>query len=28
LVPSPDLMASATRDSDYKKWTREFLGGS
>ncbi|GAA0583787.1 isocitrate lyase/PEP mutase family protein [Craurococcus roseus] len=27
-LPAPGLMASATRDSDYKKWTRDFLGGA
>lgn len=26
-VPSADFMAKATRDADYKGWTREFLGG-
>jgi carboxyvinyl-carboxyphosphonate phosphorylmutase len=26
-VPSADFMAKATRDTDYKNWTREFLGG-
>jgi len=26
-VPSPDFMARATRDADYKGWTKEFLGG-
>jgi len=25
-LPAPGLVASATRDSDYKRWTREFLG--
>jgi carboxyvinyl-carboxyphosphonate phosphorylmutase len=26
-VPSADFMARATRDADYKSWTKEFLGG-
>jgi carboxyvinyl-carboxyphosphonate phosphorylmutase len=26
-VPSPEFMAKATRDADYKGWTKEFLGG-
>jgi oxaloacetate decarboxylase len=26
-LPAAGLMASATRDSDYKRWTRDFLGG-
>jgi carboxyvinyl-carboxyphosphonate phosphorylmutase len=26
-VPSADFMAKATGDTDYKNWTREFLGG-
>jgi len=26
-VPSADFMAKATRDTDYKGWTKEFLGG-
>jgi oxaloacetate decarboxylase len=26
-VPSADFMAKATRDADYKGWTKEFLGG-
>jgi oxaloacetate decarboxylase len=26
-VPSADFMAKATRDADYKDWTKEFLGG-
>lgn len=26
-VPSADFMAKATRDADYKAWTKEFLGG-
>ena len=26
-VPPAEFMAKATRDSDYKGWTREFLGG-
>jgi oxaloacetate decarboxylase len=26
-VPSPEFMAKATRDADYKRWTKEFLGG-
>ena len=26
-VPSAEFMAKATRDGDYKKWTRDFLGG-
>jgi carboxyvinyl-carboxyphosphonate phosphorylmutase len=26
-VPSAEFMAKATRDADYKKWTKEFLGG-
>ena len=26
-LPKDDLMARATRDADYKRWTREFLGG-
>ena len=26
-VPSPEFMAKATRDTDYKGWTKEFLGG-
>ena len=27
-LPAPGLMAAATRDSDYKRWTRDFLGGA
>ena len=27
LVPKDDLMARVTRDADYKRWTREYLGG-
>jgi oxaloacetate decarboxylase len=27
-LPTPDLVARATRASDYKQWTRDFLGGS
>lgn len=27
-LPAPGLVASATRDSDYKEWTRDFLGGA
>lgn len=26
-LPAPGLMAAATRDGDYKKWTHDFLGG-
>jgi len=26
-VPSSAFMAKATRDEDYKGWTKEFLGG-
>jgi oxaloacetate decarboxylase len=26
-LPAPGLMASATREGDYKRWTRDFLGG-
>jgi oxaloacetate decarboxylase len=26
-LPKDDLMGRATRDADYKRWTREFLGG-
>ena len=26
-VPSAEFMAKATRDADYKRWTKEFLGG-
>jgi len=26
-VPSADFMAKATRDADYKEWTKEFLSG-
>ncbi|MBD0272750.1 MAG: isocitrate lyase/phosphoenolpyruvate mutase family protein, partial [Acetobacteraceae bacterium] len=26
-LPKDDLMARVTRDADYKRWTREFLGG-
>jgi oxaloacetate decarboxylase len=26
-LPAPGLVAAATRDSDYKRWTRDFLGG-
>jgi carboxyvinyl-carboxyphosphonate phosphorylmutase len=26
-VPSAEFMAKATRDAEYKKWTRDFLGG-
>ena len=26
-VPPADFMARATRDADYKGWTKEFLGG-
>jgi oxaloacetate decarboxylase len=26
-VPSPEFMARATRDAEYKGWTKEFLGG-
>jgi carboxyvinyl-carboxyphosphonate phosphorylmutase len=26
-LPAPGLVAAATRDDDYKRWTREFLGG-
>jgi carboxyvinyl-carboxyphosphonate phosphorylmutase len=26
-VPTADFMAKATRDADYKGWTKEFLGG-
>ena len=27
-LPAPGLTAAATRDRDYKQWTRDFLGGS
>lgn len=27
-LPQGDLMARATRDADYRRWTRDFLGGS
>jgi carboxyvinyl-carboxyphosphonate phosphorylmutase len=27
-LPAPGLMAAATRDADYKRWTRDFLGGA
>ncbi|MBK1659464.1 isocitrate lyase/PEP mutase family protein [Paracraurococcus ruber] len=27
-MPQGDLMARATRDADYKRWTKEFLGGA
>jgi carboxyvinyl-carboxyphosphonate phosphorylmutase len=27
-VASPELMKRVTRDSDYRRWTREFLGGA
>ena len=27
-VPKDDLMARVTRDADYKRWTRDFLGGA
>ena len=27
-LPAPPLTAAATRDADYKRWTRDFLGGS
>jgi carboxyvinyl-carboxyphosphonate phosphorylmutase len=27
-LPTPGLMAAATRDETYKQWTRDFLGGS
>ena len=27
-LPAPGLVAAATRDADYKRWTRDFLGGS
>lgn len=26
-LPAPGLAASATRDAEYKRWTRDFLGG-
>jgi carboxyvinyl-carboxyphosphonate phosphorylmutase len=26
-VPAADFMAKATRDADYKRWTKDFLGG-
>jgi oxaloacetate decarboxylase len=26
-VSSPELMAKATRDAEYKGWTKTFLGG-
>jgi oxaloacetate decarboxylase len=26
-LPAPGLVATATRDADYKQWTRDFLGG-
>ena len=26
-VPSPEFMAKATRDAEYKGWTKNFLGG-
>ena len=26
-VASAELMARVTRDADYKRWTKEFLGG-
>jgi oxaloacetate decarboxylase len=26
-VPTADFMATATRDADHKRWTKEFLGG-
>ena len=26
-LPAPGLVAAATRDTDYKRWTRDFLGG-
>jgi carboxyvinyl-carboxyphosphonate phosphorylmutase len=26
-LPAPGLVAAATRDADYKRWTRDFLGG-
>jgi oxaloacetate decarboxylase len=28
LVPKDDLMARVTRDADYKRWTKDFLGGA
>jgi carboxyvinyl-carboxyphosphonate phosphorylmutase len=27
-VPSPDFMKRVTRDADYRRWIKEFLGGS
>ena len=27
-LPPPGLMGAATRDADYKRWTRDFLGGT
>ena len=27
-LPAPALTAAATHDADYKRWTRDFLGGS
>ena len=27
-LPAPGLVAAATREADYKQWTRDFLGGS
>jgi oxaloacetate decarboxylase len=27
-LPQGDLMARATRDADYKRWTRDYLGGA
>ena len=27
-LPAPGLMAAATRDDEYKQWTRNFLGGA
>jgi oxaloacetate decarboxylase len=26
-VASPELMKQATRDADYRRWMKEFLGG-
>jgi carboxyvinyl-carboxyphosphonate phosphorylmutase len=26
-APSPEFMAKATRDAEYKGWTKKFLGG-
>jgi carboxyvinyl-carboxyphosphonate phosphorylmutase len=27
-IASPELMKRVTRDDDYTRWTRDFLGGS